>query len=73
MTGWGCSLMAGGKARIGACAAVCVAIRQGRVQPGQVTVDLKGGRLKLSWDGKDGSPVFLSGPAERVYEGSIVI
>ncbi len=57
----------------GACAAVCVAIRQGRVQPGQVTVDLKGGRLKLSWDGKDGSPVFLSGPAERVYEGSIVI
>lgn len=57
----------------GACAAVCVAIAQGRVQPGAVSVDLKGGRLKISWDGKSGSPVYLSGPAERVYEGSIAI
>lgn len=55
----------------GACAAVSVAIRQGRVQS-PVTVTLKGGTLKLSWDGNKG-PVMMNGDAVRVYEGSIII
>lgn len=55
----------------GACAAVSVAIRQGKVQS-PVTVTLKGGSLKLSWDGNKG-PVMMSGDAVRVYEGSIII
>ena len=55
----------------GACAAVSVAIRQERVQS-PVTVILKGGTLKLSWDGNKG-PMMMTGDAVRVYEGSIII
>ena len=55
----------------GACAAVCVAIRQGRVTS-PVTVLLKGGKLKLSWDGASG-PVMMTGDAVRVFEGSIIV
>ena len=55
----------------GACAAVSVAVRQGRVKS-PVTVNLKGGTLRLSWDGSKG-PVMMSGDAVRVYEGSIII
>ncbi len=55
----------------GACAAVSVAIRQGRVQS-PVNVFLKGGTLKLSWDGNRGA-VMMTGAATRVYEGSIII
>ncbi|MDY6322452.1 MAG: diaminopimelate epimerase [Succinivibrio sp.] len=55
----------------GACAAVAVAITQKRVKS-PVSVTLKGGKLTLSWEGGD-SPIFLTGPAERVFEGTIVI
>ncbi len=55
----------------GACAAVCAAIRQGRVAS-PVTVLLKGGKLKLSWDGSSG-PVMMTGDAVRVFEGSIIV
>lgn len=34
----------------------------------QITVHLPGGGLKVSWPKRDG-PIFLSGPAEFVYEG----
>ena len=54
-----------------ACTAVCVAIRQGRVTS-PVTVLLKGGKLKLSWDGASG-PVMMTGDAVRVFEGSIIV
>lgn len=55
----------------GACAAVSVAILQGRVKS-PVTVNLRGGTLKLSWDGQSG-PVMMTGDAVRVYEGSIIV
>lgn len=55
----------------GACGAAVVAITQGRVQS-PVTVNLPGGTLRISWDGGK-SPVMMSGPATRVYEGTIVI
>lgn len=55
----------------GACAAVVAGIVQQRlVSP--VKVNLPGGSLNISWEGKD-SPVMMSGPAVLVYEGQIVI
>lgn len=55
----------------GACAAAVVAIAQGRAKS-PVSVTLPGGTLKISWDGGS-SPVMMSGPATRVYEGSIIV
>ena len=55
----------------GACAAVVSGIELGKlVSP--VTVDLKGGTLNISWQGR-GQPVIMSGPAEFVFEGTISI
>jgi diaminopimelate epimerase len=51
----------------GACAAVAVLRRRGRVAE-SVRVALPGGTLQVSWRG-DGEPVLLQGPAEFVYEG----
>ena len=51
----------------GACAAVAILRRRGRVGDA-VRVALPGGELAVSWAG-DASPVFLEGPAEFVYEG----
>ncbi len=55
----------------GACAAVVVAYRWGLVD-GEVAVDLPGGRLLIRWAGGD-APVFMTGPADTVFEGSIEI
>lgn len=55
----------------GACAAAVVGIAQGIVKS-PVTVCLKGGDLKIDWDGKSG-PVLMTGPATTVYEGVIEI
>lgn len=55
----------------GACAAAVVAITQGRVTS-PVNVTLPGGTLRISWDGGK-SPVMMSGPAQRVFEGTVVI
>ena len=50
----------------GACAAVAVLARQGRV--GQhVNVDLPGGRLSIDWPGGD-APIRMAGPAAFVFE-----
>jgi diaminopimelate epimerase len=51
----------------GACAAVAVLMRQGRVGPA-VRVDLPGGTLQIDWAG-EGQPVFMRGPAAFVFEG----
>lgn len=53
----------------GACAAAVVAMR---ATPGveEIAVHLPGGRLMVRWAG-DGEPVWLRGPAQRVFEGSI--
>ena len=53
----------------GACAAAVVAHRWGLVDD-EVAVDLLGGRLLIRWAGGN-APVFMTGPAETVFEGSI--
>lgn len=53
----------------GACAAV-VAGRQRDLLNSKVKVDLPGGRLIIEWQGET-NPVFMTGPAETVFEGSI--
>lgn len=53
----------------GACAAVVVGIEQERLRT-PVRVDLPGGSLTVAWEGR-GRPVYLTGPAVTVFEGSI--
>ena len=53
----------------GACAAVVSGQLRGLLGE-RVKVDLAGGRLMIEWQG-DNTPVFLSGPAEFVFEGTI--
>jgi diaminopimelate epimerase len=53
----------------GACAAVAVA-RTWRMVDDDVSVDLPGGRLLVRWQGGT-SPVYMTGPAETVFEGTI--
>ena len=59
----------------GACAAVVAGIRLGLLDA-QVEVDTRGGRLTIEWAGGTEArvaPVFMTGPATTVYEGSIQI
>jgi len=53
----------------GACAAVAVLRRRGKLDA-DVAVDLPGGTLQIHWDGPD-APVWMTGPAEFVFEGEI--
>ncbi|WP_133715998.1 diaminopimelate epimerase [Methylocaldum gracile] len=53
----------------GACAATVVGIEQGDLSS-PVQVDLPGGSLNITWEGR-GRPVFMTGPAVRVFEGEI--
>ncbi|WOT04870.1 diaminopimelate epimerase [Shewanella youngdeokensis] len=53
----------------GACAAVVVGILQGKLDR-NVRVDLPGGTLMINWDG-EGKPLWMTGPAEHVYDGQI--
>ena len=53
----------------GACAAVVAGITQGLLDE-RVDVQALGGRLTITWAG-EGSPVFMTGPAETVFEGEI--
>jgi len=53
----------------GACAAV-VAGRLWGVLDAEVEVELRGGRLKVRWEG-EGQPVFMTGPATTVFKGHI--
>lgn len=55
----------------GACAAV-VAGRQSGALDERVDVDLPGGRLQVAWSG-EGAPVYMTGPAETVFEGEITL
>jgi diaminopimelate epimerase len=55
----------------GACAAVVAGIRRGLLDS-PVQVEAHGGRLSIAWAG-EGQPVYLSGPAETVFEGEINI
>jgi diaminopimelate epimerase len=53
----------------GACAAVVAGIRRGMLES-PVRVETRGGTLTIRWDG-DGAAVFMTGPAETVFEGEI--
>ena len=53
----------------GACAAVAVGRRHGLLEE-NVRVDLPGGRLDIQWKGP-GEPIWMTGPAERAFEGDV--
>ncbi|MGR9085874.1 MAG: diaminopimelate epimerase [Gammaproteobacteria bacterium] len=53
----------------GACAAAVIGIEQNLLDH-EVWVELPGGLLKIVWSGR-GHPVFMSGPAVSVFEGTI--
>ena len=53
----------------GACAAVVAGIRQGLLDA-QVEVETRGGMLRIDWAGGT-EPVWMTGPAETVFEGEI--
>jgi diaminopimelate epimerase len=51
----------------GACAAVAVLVRRGRVDR-DVTVSLPGGELQIAWP-DDAAPILMAGPTAFVFEG----
>ncbi len=55
----------------GACAAVVTGILR-ELLASPVAVETRGGRLDIAWAGA-GEPVFMTGPAEPVFEGSIEV
>jgi diaminopimelate epimerase len=55
----------------GACAAVAAGIRLGLLDS-PVEVHARGGELTIAWRGAD-NPVYMTGPAETVFEGEIEI
>lgn len=54
----------------GAAAAMAILRRRNRVDS-RITVHLPGGDLVLSWDGLPEEPIWLTGPATTVFEGTI--
>lgn len=54
----------------GACAAVAVGRRWGLLAPA-VTVELRGGRLRIEWDGESAHSLWMTGPATYVFQGII--
>ncbi|OCQ19147.1 diaminopimelate epimerase [Pseudoalteromonas luteoviolacea] len=55
----------------GACGAVAVGIKQGKLAD-TVRVDLPGGTLQVRWSGGN-KPVKMTGPAEHVFDGQVAI
>ena len=55
----------------GACAAVVAGIRLGWLDS-TVDVDMRGGRLTISWAGP-GQSVMMTGPAVKVFDGEIEV
>ncbi len=53
----------------GACAAVVAGIHRGLLDS-PVSVQTRGGKLSIAWDGS-GTSVMMTGPAETVFEGEI--
>jgi len=52
----------------GACAAMATMRRLGEVEDA-VTISLPGGDLLIEWDGNINHPVWMTGPAQTVFEG----
>jgi len=55
----------------GACAAGVAGIQLGKLES-PVLVSMRGGELVIRWDGPN-SPVWMTGPAETVFDGQIVL
>lgn len=55
----------------GACAALVAGVLRGLLES-PVTVQTRGGRLDISWDGP-GTSVLMTGPADRVFRGVIEV
>ncbi|HEX4388786.1 MAG TPA: diaminopimelate epimerase [Steroidobacteraceae bacterium] len=55
----------------GACAAVVIARRRGRLDP-EVRVSVRGGELQVNWPGP-GEHVWLSGPTHISFEGHVEV
>ncbi|MGQ0577480.1 MAG: diaminopimelate epimerase [Betaproteobacteria bacterium] len=55
----------------GACAAVAVGIARGLLDS-PVEVQTRGGKLEIAWRGQ-GHAVMMTGPADTVYEGEIIL
>jgi diaminopimelate epimerase len=53
----------------GACAAVVAGIQRGLLDS-PVRVETHGGELEIAWQG-EGQPVWMTGPAQSVFEGEI--
>ena len=53
----------------GACAAGVIGMSQGKLAE-RVRVHLPGGSLQIAWKGP-GTPVYMTGPAEHVFDGEI--
>ncbi len=58
----------------GTCATVVAAILNGQVDAGEkITVHLLGGDLEIQWSGDENDSVFMTGPAETVFNGDVEI
>lgn len=55
----------------GACALVVAGVKEGRAER-SCTVDLPGGPLEIEWRESD-NHIYMTGPAERVFQGSVVL
>lgn len=55
----------------GACAAAVCAQKLGWVTDNNINIINKGGQLKVYWANTDKSPIWLTGPANTVFEGYI--
>jgi diaminopimelate epimerase len=55
----------------GACAAVAVGRRWGKLDP-EVHVSVRGGELRVNWDGP-GEHIWLTGPAEVAFAGHVEV
>ena len=53
----------------GACAAAVIGMHQGKLRE-RVKVQLPGGTLQIAWQGP-ATPVFMTGPAELVFDGEL--
>ena len=53
----------------GACAAMAVGVLWGKLGA-EAEIQVRGGTLRLEWRG-EGHPVYMTGPAETVFEGSL--
>jgi diaminopimelate epimerase len=56
----------------GACAVAVAGVLTGRLSACTV-IHLAGGDLTVEWDGNETQPVFMTGPARRVFDGDVIL